>query len=75
MKSYRRLFILPLAHLLLFARPAFAAPAKPGSGGGYWSQFIEHWQKVFQEQDGIAMAVVVVGIVSIFIITRGKWQK
>lgn len=42
---------------------------------GYWSGFIEHWTGVFQKQNGIVMGTLIVGVVCLFIITRGKWRK
>lgn len=51
------------------------------SGGGillassYWSGFWEYWRGLFKKQDSIVMFVLGVGLVSILIITRGKWRK
>lgn len=42
---------------------------------GYWHSFLEHWSGVFQKQNGIVMAALIVGVVCLFIITRGKWRK
>jgi hypothetical protein len=61
--------------LLTLASPAAAAEGHGTLFGGYWSGFVNHWQDVFQKQDGIAMAIVGLGIVALFIITRGKWLK
>jgi hypothetical protein len=43
--------------------------------GNYWHDFIEHWKSVFQQQNGVVMGVIALGIVALFIITRGKWKK
>lgn len=62
---------------LLLASAAPAAASEPGAVlfGGYWSAFIDHWEGVFQQQSGITVGVIVVGILALFIITRGKWLK
>lgn len=63
-----------LVFVLLLASPAAAAGPSPVMAS-YWSGFIEHWQTVFQQQNGVAMVVVAMGAVALFIITRGKWLK
>jgi hypothetical protein len=75
MKSISCFCSLALIALLGIAQPASAAEPHGILIAGYWSGFVDHWQKVFQQQDGIAMVIVGVGIVSLFIITRGKWKK
>jgi hypothetical protein len=75
MKSISRLCSLSLMGILGFAKPASAAEPQSALFAGYWSGFVEHWGKVFQQQDGISMAIVGLGVVAIFIITRGKWKK
>jgi hypothetical protein len=75
MKDKAPLLLISLFALLCFAQPASAAETQGILFGGYWSGFVSHWEKVFAQQDGIAMAIVAVGIVAIFIITRGKWLK
>lgn len=62
--------------LALSAAPAAAAssPVTPAFGG-YWSSFVDHWVDFFKKQNGIVMAALGVGAVSLFIITRGKWIK
>jgi hypothetical protein len=74
MKPTPRLFALVALVLLLLA-----APAAAGTGGAlfgsYWQSFLEFWQGMFQKQNGVVMAVLGVGAVALFIITRGKWQK
>jgi len=69
------LFVAALA-VLAFALPASAADA-PSSAPllGYWSAFIEHWGNYFKKQNGVIMAALGLGAVSLFIITRGKWKK
>jgi hypothetical protein len=57
------------------AGPAAAAPAATPLFGGYVSQFLDHWADFFKKQNGIVMAALGVGAVSLFIITRGKWVK
>jgi hypothetical protein len=77
-----RTLALPLAVLALVAT---AGPALAGAGAApagnaplianYWSGFIEHWMGVFQKQNGIIMTALLVGVICLFIITRGKWKK
>lgn len=75
MKTLPRSFTLALILLLTLVSPV-AAAGQPGVlFGGYWAGFTEYWQKVFQQQDGIGMAILGLGVVSLFIITRGKWKK
>jgi hypothetical protein len=69
--------VLSLATVILFASACPAVAAEPHSAifGGYWAGFMEHWTGVFQQQNGIAMTITGLGIVALFIITRGKWHK
>ena len=77
--TLRPLWLFPLAALavLLVATPAPAADSGPSAlvAGSYWSGFIDHWQGVFQKQNGIVLALLGVGALCLFIITRGKWRK
>jgi hypothetical protein len=70
---------LAAAALLLCPSPASAADASPtlfaGTFGGYWQGFIEFWAGLLKKQNGIVMVALLVGAVSLFIITRGKWRK
>ena len=68
--------LLVAAALAASAGPAAAssAPVTP-LFGGYASGFIDHWTEFFKKQNGIIMAALGVGAVSLFIITRGKWIK
>lgn len=68
--------LLVAAALAASAGPAAAAPASAAPlFGGYASQFVDHWAEFFKKQNGIVMAALGVGAVSLFIITRGKWVK
>jgi hypothetical protein len=70
---------------LLFASlliPLLAGPVAAAEAGGtavfgasYWDAFVEYWKGFIQQQNGIVMAVLGLGAVALFIITRGKWQK
>ena len=53
--------------LLLVPSPAFA--------GGYWRGFQKYWSSYIGNTSGIVMTALVVGAISLFIITRGKWSK
>ena len=73
-------FFLAALAVLLVVGPALAAPAgaEPGAplfAKSYIDGFIEHWEGVFQKQNGVIMAALLVGAVCLFIITRGKWKK
>lgn len=70
-----RLLALALA-LALSAGPASAAaPAAGPVVGSYASNFVDHWTEFFRKQNGVVLAALGVGTVSLFIITRGKWIK
>jgi hypothetical protein len=75
MKTSFLILALASFFLLAIAQPVAAVEPHGALFGGYWSGFVDHWQEVFQKQDGIAMAVLGLGIVALFIITRGKWLK
>ncbi|MFO0796871.1 MAG: hypothetical protein U0804_05295 [Gemmataceae bacterium] len=67
--------LLVAAALAASAGPAAAASPTTPLFGGYASNFLEHWGDFFKKQNGIVMAALGVGAVSLFIITRGKWVK
>ncbi|HEX3148779.1 MAG TPA: hypothetical protein VHR66_11890 [Gemmataceae bacterium] len=52
---------------LLIPTPAFA--------GGYWTAFTKYWSGFVSNADGVIITVLVVGVISLIIITRGKWAK
>jgi hypothetical protein len=58
-------------------RPAAAAPpaAAVFARESYWDGFADFWVGRLKRQDGIVMVALGVGVVSLFIITRGKWKK
>lgn len=68
---------------LFLSAPAFAAaPTLPASdppalvaAGSYWHGFVEYWTGSLKKQNGITLAVLGVGAVCLFVITRGKWKK
>lgn len=77
----KRTLILPML-LAAFAVLAIALPASAADTsshapilGSYWSAFVEHWGNYFKKQNGVIMAALGLGAVSLFIITRGKWKK
>jgi hypothetical protein len=77
----RRIALLALLALALTCSPALAssqfataAPCQP-LYASYWDGFVEHWGSKMKKQNGVIMVVLAVGAVSLFIITRGKWNK
>jgi hypothetical protein len=82
-----RLAATAVTALALLAGTARAdAPPSPSSAAvtpafgatwfsAYCDGFIEHWGGVFKKQNGVIMAALGLGVVSLFIITRGKWKK
>ena len=72
-----RCLVLALLALVVSAAPVLAATPSTAAPlfGGYWAGFFEHWGGVFKKQNGIILAVLGLGAVSLFIITRGKWKK
>jgi hypothetical protein len=79
MRHTLRRWALTAAVLALTAGPALAGSPGPllaaANAPGYWSRFKGYWSGVFANQSGVALVVVLAGIVSLFIITRGKWRK
>jgi hypothetical protein len=53
--------------LLLAPTPLYAA--------GYWTGFKKFWTSFLADADGVVITAIVVGLISLFIITRGKWIK
>lgn len=73
---------LPLFALAALALVCTAPPALAADGVGsapllasYWRDFLDHWGGVFKKQNGVVMGAILLGIVCLFIITRGKWKK
>lgn len=65
-----------LASITLLSAAPRARAAGPGAlVAGYASDFYDHWAGVFKQQNSIVMMALLLGAVSIFIITRGKWRK
>jgi hypothetical protein len=65
---------------LLLALAGPAAAADPSGAlfarrTAYFSKFAEYWSGLFKQSNGITLIVIGVGIISLFIITRGKWRK
>ena len=79
--TLRALAALSALVVLTTAGPAAAGtgPGTPaalvGNFGSYWEGFLDHWRGVFQKQNGIVMATLLLGAVCLFVITRGKWKK
>ncbi len=49
--------------------------ASSAFAGGFWDNFRSYWGRTLGTDNGIVMTVLVVGAISLFIITRGKWKK
>lgn len=45
------------------------------SSNSYWIGFRDYWLSAFRRQNTMVLAVVGLGALGIFIITRGKWRK
>ena len=71
--------LLILAAIAMLALAPFASacdsPSHAPLLGSYWSGFLEHWGNYFKKQNGVIMAALGLGAVSLLIITRGKWKK
>ena len=64
--------------LLLSPLPLGAAdPASPAlvAKTNYWQGFVDFWTSRVARQDGVVIVAILVGIVSLFIITRSKAKK
>jgi hypothetical protein len=51
------------------------APTPAHASSSYWHGFKKFWGEFFQQQSGVVMTVLVIGVISLIIITRGKWRK
>jgi hypothetical protein len=73
----------PKSHRTCWRPVAFAAagcllllPTRALAGGAaYWAGFKKYWLEVLGNPEGVVVVVLLVGVVSLFIITRGKWNK
>jgi hypothetical protein len=53
---------------------ALASPT-PAAASQYWSGFKKFWGDYLADSNGVVTTALVVGAISLFIITRGKWAK
>jgi uncharacterized membrane protein len=53
--------------LLLAPTPAYAST--------YWYGFKKFWNAFLGDQNGVVVTIIIIGLISLFIITRGKWRK
>ena len=65
--SWRLAALAAIASLILAPAPAFA--------GSYWTGFKKYWSSFIGQASGVVITALVVGAISLFIITRGKWGK
>jgi len=65
--GWRPAALLAAGLLLLAPTPAFAS--------GYWTGFKRFWTDFIADQDGVVLVAIVVGIISLLIITRVKGNK
>lgn len=70
-----RAFALALILVANSAAPAQAAPPGAAPPLAYWGDFVDHWFGKLRRQNGVVVAALGVGAISLFIITRGKWLK
>jgi hypothetical protein len=47
----------------------------PAHASTYWYAFKKFWSNFLGDQNGVVMTVLIIGLISLFIITRGKWRK
>jgi len=59
---------------LLAAGLTLLAPA-PAFAGGYWYGFKRFWTDFVADQDGVVVVALIVGAISLLIITRVKGNK
>jgi hypothetical protein len=59
----------------LAAAACLLASPTPVFAGGYWHGFVKFWSSFVTQTDGVILVALIVGMVSLFIITRGKWGK
>jgi hypothetical protein len=50
-----------------------SAPAP--AAAGYWAGFKKFWGEYLADASGVVTTALIVGAISLFIITRGKWAK
>jgi hypothetical protein len=65
--GWRPAVIAAAGCLLVAPTPAFA--------GGYWTGFQKFWSAFLANTQGVVGTAIIVGLISLFIITRGKWSK
>jgi hypothetical protein len=65
--GWRPAVIAAAGCLLVAPTPVFA--------GGYWTGFQKFWSSYIANTSGVVMTALLVGLISLFIITRGKWSK
>jgi len=65
--AWRPAAIAAAASMLLAPTPVFA--------GQYWEGFKRYWTGFVGNASGVVITALVVGAISLFIITRGKWAK
>ena len=41
----------------------------------YWTGFKKFWGGYVAQQNGVVMTALIVGVISVFIVTRGRWKK
>lgn len=73
--SLLTLLYLTIAVSLAHASLALAGPSGTVLASGYWGRFLRYWGGVFGSVGGVVLVALSVGVVSLFIITRGKWKK
>lgn len=59
----------------LAATASFFLAPDPVLAGSYWTGFKKYWTGFVGNASGVVITALVVGVISLFIITRGKWGK
>lgn len=65
--GWRLAAIVAASSMLLAPTPVFASQ--------YWEGFKRYWFGFLGNASGVVVTALIVGAISLFIITRGKWNK
>ena len=54
---------------------ASALSSPTPAAAAYWAGFKKFWADYLADSNGVVTTALIVGVISLFIITRGKWAK